>query len=247
MSTALDDCLGCLFLGNVMIRYKVCSKCKQQKTLKNFGKHSKSKDGLRTYCKLCANTMIKKWRENNKEKERLSNKIRRQKNLIKYNKIAKIYREKNKNKLYKKTKKWKQNNKEKIANYNNQYYLLNKEKIIKKAINRIGNKRRNNKNFKIIDNMRTRISSALSYHKMSKSKRTINLLGCSAEEFWAHLEKQFTEGMTRDNHGKHGWHIDHIIPLSSAKNIQELEQLFHYTNCRPLWAKDNISKGNKII
>ena len=98
MSTALDDCLGCLFLGNVMIKYKMCSKCNRQKTLKNFGKYSKGKDGLRTYCKLCANIMTKKWREKNKEKEKLSNKIRRQKNLIKYNKIAKKYREKNKNK-----------------------------------------------------------------------------------------------------------------------------------------------------
>lgn len=229
-----------------MIKYKICSKCKKQKTLKNFNKDLKSKDRLRTYCKLCSNIMTKKWRENNKEKERLSNKLRRQKNLLKYNKIAKIYRRKNKNKLYKKTKEWKKNNKQKIADYNHQYYLLNKEKIITKAINRTRNKRKNNKNFKIMDNMRTRISSALSYHKISKSKKTIDLLGCSAEEFWIHLEKQFTNGMTKENHGKNGWHIDHIIPLSSAKNQEELEKLFHYTNCRPLWAKDNLKKGNKI-
>jgi hypothetical protein len=69
----------------------------------------------------------------------------------------------------------------------------------------------------------------------------------SAEEFWNHLEKQFTYGMTKENHGRNGWHIDHIIPLSSAKNQQELEKLLHYTNCRPLWAKDNLIKGNKII
>jgi hypothetical protein len=230
-----------------MIKNKICSKCKKQKTLTNFYKYSKSKDGLSIYCKLCNNIWTNKWRENNKTKESLSNKLRRQKNLIEYNKTAKIYREKNKNKIYKKTKEWKKNNKLKIVNYNNQYYFLNKQKIIAKAVSRIRNKRKNNKNFKIMDNMRSRISSALSYHKISKTKRTIKLLGCSYKEFWIHLEKQFTKGMTRENYGKHGWHIDHIIPLSSAKNIKELEKLFHYTNTQPLWAKDNLSKGDKIL
>jgi hypothetical protein len=51
--------------------------------------------------------------------------------------------------------------------------------------------------------------------------------------------------MSWDNHGE--WHIDHIIPLSSAKNESDLYKLFHYTNLQPLWAFDNLSKGNKII
>ena len=42
-------------------------------------------------------------------------------------------------------------------------------------------------------------------------------------------------------------HIDHIIPCDSAKEEEQLIQLFHYTNLQPLWAKDNITKSNKII
>ena len=42
-------------------------------------------------------------------------------------------------------------------------------------------------------------------------------------------------------------HIDHIIPLSSAKNENELYELCRYTNLQPLWAFDNLSKGNKIL
>jgi len=212
-----------------------------------FSKRIKSKDKLNHYCKLCANEMTKKWRNHNKEKEKISNQLRWQKNFKKYRETNKKYRAKNKNQLYNKTKDWKEKNKKLISEYNKNYYALNKEKIIQDTVRRIRNKRKNNPNFKIIDNMRTRIHSALNYHKLTKNQKTINLLGCSAEEFWIHLEKQFTYGMTKENHGRNGWHIDHIVPLSSAKNQQELEKLLHYTNCRPLWAKDNLIKGNKII
>jgi hypothetical protein len=51
--------------------------------------------------------------------------------------------------------------------------------------------------------------------------------------------------MTWDNYGE--WHIDHIIPLSSAKTESELIDLFNYKNTQPLWAKDNLSKGNRLI
>lgn len=53
--------------------------------------------------------------------------------------------------------------------------------------------------------------------------------------------------MNWDNRGLYGWHIDHIIPLSSAKTEEEVYKLCHYTNLQPLWAKENLSKGNKII
>jgi hypothetical protein len=53
--------------------------------------------------------------------------------------------------------------------------------------------------------------------------------------------------MTWENHGVHGWHIDHIIPLSSAKDdIELLKKLCHYTNLQPLWAEENRIKSNKI-
>jgi hypothetical protein len=43
------------------------------------------------------------------------------------------------------------------------------------------------------------------------------------------------------------WHIDHIIPLASAKTEEEMIKLCHYTNLQPLWAIENMSKGSKII
>ena len=64
-------------------------------------------------------------------------------------------------------------------------------------------------------------------------------LGYSLEEFKEHIEKQFLEGMSWDNHGE--WHIDHIIPVSYFKNIKKYEQAQEVNKLeklRPLWAKE---------
>ena len=80
--------------------------------------------------------------------------------------------------------------------------------------------------------------------KFIKSNKTEEILGCSLDEFIKHLELLFVEGMTLENHGK--WEIDHKIPISSAKNEEELIKLNHYSNLQPLWKNDNRSKGNKL-
>ena len=77
----------------------------------------------------------------------------------------------------------------------------------------------------------------------------MELTGCSVETLWKHLESKFKFGMTKQNHGYYGWHVDHIIPCSAFNLECPVQQLacFHYTNLQPLWAKDNIKKNNKIL
>ena len=83
--------------------------------------------------------------------------------------------------------------------------------------------------------------------KQKKSESCLQYLGCSFEEFKAYLESLFLEGMTWENYGPKGWHIDHKIPLSSASSLDEVISLNHYTNLRPLWWLDNLKKGAKRI
>jgi hypothetical protein len=71
--------------------------------------------------------------------------------------------------------------------------------------------------------------------------RSFELLGTDVESFKAHIESQFAEGMSWENHGE--WHIDHIVPLASGKTPEDIWKLCHYTNLQPLWAADNIRKG----
>lgn len=95
--------------------------------------------------------------------------------------------------------------------------------------------------FRIISQMRNSVNRYLKY----RSKHTFDIIGCTPLELKEHLEKQFVEGMSWEN--KNLWHIDHIIPLSSAKTEEELYKLCHYTNLQPLWAEENLKKSNKIL
>lgn len=101
--------------------------------------------------------------------------------------------------------------------------------------------------FKIRKNIRDRMRSAMK--GKSKSKNTMELLGCTIEELKTHLEKQFTHGMNWDNYGKKGWHIDHILPCASfdLTDPEQQRKCFHYTNLQPLWATDNYKKKDKIV
>ena len=51
--------------------------------------------------------------------------------------------------------------------------------------------------------------------------------------------------MNWDNMGD--WHIDHILPVASfnINNEDELYACFSWRNLQPLWAKDNLQKGDK--
>mgnify|MGYP003342197965 FL=1 len=134
-----------------------------------------------------------------------------------------------------------QNNKEKIIKNNSQYNKNNKVKI---------NKRLNKRNkidiqFRLSNNLRARIREALKNNQ--KAGSAVRDLGCSIEQFKEYIASKFANGMTWDNYGE--WHLDHIKPLATY-NLSDRQQFLeacHYTNYQPLWAKDNLSKGARII
>jgi hypothetical protein len=51
--------------------------------------------------------------------------------------------------------------------------------------------------------------------------------------------------MNWENQGTY-WHMDHIIPISSAETEEDVYRLNHYTNFQPLYWLDNLRKGNKV-
>jgi len=98
--------------------------------------------------------------------------------------------------------------------------------------------------FALRKRVRARMHAALRAVGLRKTSKTQQTLGCSFDEFARHLESFFLPGMAWGN--RHLWHIDHTIPLASARDEAELLRLCHYSNTRPMWAADNFRKSDKI-
>lgn len=111
--------------------------------------------------------------------------------------------------------------------------------------NRINyHKRKNDPLFAASLRVRMLIRDSLKKRSVKKSTTASDILGCSYNFFKLHIERQFTKGMCWERFSE--IHIDHITPLSSAKTYQEVVALCHFTNLRPMWAKDNMKKNDKI-
>jgi hypothetical protein len=112
-------------------------------------------------------------------------------------------------------------------------------------------RRKNNPQFAVSSNLRSRLNTALRAKNASKSTSTIDLIGCTVAFLMLHIEKQWLPGMTWANRGHRGavWHIDHIVPCD-AYDLTDPEQqrrCFHYSNLRPLWAVENVRKSAKRV
>lgn len=143
----------------------------------------------------------------------------------------------------------------KYKEYQAQYYLKykdrqkelqkqNKDHINARKRIRTKERAKTDPNYKIKRNLRHRFWAAVT--RDSKNSSVIDLLGCDIEKLKIYLGTKFSEGMSWDNYGK--WHIDHILPCASfdLTNAEQQKICFHYTNLQPLWAIDNIKKGNKL-
>lgn len=202
---------------------KKCGKCKIDKSDDSFHKNSKTKTGLSSSCKQC-------------ESERKKNSI----NAINY-------RIKNRDRILE----YKKEYRKKSFDKRKQYKIDNKEHIKKQSAEYVKEKRKNDPLFNLAHNIRVRVSEIFEKNGYTKKSRTHDILGCSFEEFKIYLETKFEPWMSWDNKGnpKDGiltpnksWDIDHIIPLASATNEEELIKLCHYSNLQPL-----CSYYNRII
>lgn len=201
---------------------------------KEYQKKYKKSEKYRTY----QMEYSREWRKRNSEKIREYNKKWRKENKERMKKIWKKYSEKSKEKRaeYSKTEEFKITQ----GRYRKTEKFLENNKKWKKERLKIPQ-------IKIEKLLRTRLWKALRGNK--KAGSVIRDLGCTLDELKIHLENQFTEGMTWDNHSLNGWHIDHIYPLSKVDltNREQFLKACHYTNLQPLWATDNHKKSNKLL
>ena len=151
-------------------------------------------------------------------------------------------------------------NKEHLKEYKKEYYSKNLEHIKElqtewNSKNRVRfhqmqnaytkKRRRTDPSFRLKLNLRTRIWNALK--GKNKSASTMELIGCTIEELWTHLESKFEPWMTRKNYGKGGWDVDHIEACSKFDQTypEQQRKCFHWSNLQPMEHIANIKKGTR--
>lgn len=240
---------------------KKCKKCGIDKKIDEFGNDKNKKDGKKIYCRECELIRAKEYREKNREKVNNSAKLYRKNNPEKYNNTIRKYLEKNphmsskerskkyreneeyRKKLSEKQKEYYKNNLEKVREKTKKYYRDNKEKLRKKNDIWRNKKLKEDGFFRMKRRLRERIREF--FKGKSIGKKTKEIVGLDYEQFRIYISNQFTDNMSWDNYGE--WHLDHIVPICEAKNLDELLKLNHYTNLQPLWAKDNLNKNRKYV
>ncbi len=205
-----------------------CKKCQIEKSFNKFYKNKNNILGINLSCKQCYAQRAKLWYTKNKNT---------------YLDKCKLYQQKNKEKRNITTNKWRIKNRQKYKIYNRNWKQKNKDKLnIHQKFRLI-----HDVNFRLRRNLRTRIKTSIKNNY--KSGSAVTDLGCTIPELKQYIESKFLPGMSWENWSFNGWHMDHIKPLSSF-NLQDRAQFCeacHYSNLQPLWAKDNLSKGDKIL
>ena len=233
---------------------KVCSKCLEQKSIELFPKRG-------NVCKQCQTLYNKRYYTNNQQKIKNQTKEYYENNKPEMRSLRKLYYRENQQKIITQQKEYVSLNKEK-RKLQEKYYRTkenykkyqkehrSRNKIFLKEYNNQYHKQRkaNDPAYRLLCNLRNRIQDVLKKTATGKTVRTKETFGCPLEEVVKHIESQFKEGMSWENYGLYTWHIDHIKPLSSfdLSNPEEVKKANHYTNLQPLWAKDNLSKGDKF-
>jgi len=242
--------------------FKKCRICGLELDMESFPFRNKQLGSRRTECIKCTAVLKRKRYFENIEENKKKQKIRRD-NSKDYRRAYDKKREiEQKDALKHKRKERYERNKQAVLSRRKDYYSRNRDKQIESVSkyiqenkNRVRQRQRENHKRRMSDPeyaikkaLRSRVSAAVK-RKGMKCDRTIKLVGCSMKQLVSYLESKFVDGMSWDNYGPKGWHIDHIKPCDSfdLSNPEEQKICFHFTNLQPLWWLDNLKKRNKLV
>jgi len=200
---------------------KKCCRCKEPKPYDEFYINNHVKGGYSSKCIPCEKQYQIEYRSNAENRKRK-------------NQTGNQYYHSNKEKFAQKRKEYDQ----KYPNRQKEYNKANLKN------NNLAQQRRYEKDisYKLRKLTTSRIYSLIT--GFTKSKKTMEILGCAPEEFKQYIESLFSPEMTWENHGDI-WEIDHILPCASFDFTQEgdLEKCFHYSNHQPLFKTTEIAES----
>jgi len=204
---------------------KTCGSCGEKKTSSEFTFLKCMPDGLRNQCKSCD----KKDRSENKELFYQRSEAWRKRNREHVNALARERDRENPGRKAKYFQDWCERDPERYK----RVVKKRNDKILSTPFGRLNNA------------MRVAVGRSLNGHKNGAS--WLKLVGYSIAELKSHIEGQFKPGMSWDNYGLYGWHVDHIRPIASfefsGKNCKQFKDCWALENLQPMWAKENRGKG----
>lgn len=199
--------------------HKMCSKCGKILPLDCFYKGAGYSKGVRGICKECS----KEWDENRKNN-----------NPCYY----KEHYAKNKERIKKKSRLWYQKNKERAEEYRKERRPIIRE--------RERQRRKTDPIYSMKRRIRIMISNSFRKVGYSKSQETSEIIGMNLDDFDEYLRKTFANRYGYEWDNVEPVHIDHIIPLATAKTEEDVMKLCNYSNLQLLKAKDNLIKSSRL-
>lgn len=205
---------------------KRCSRCREEKSLECFGVDQSRKDGLNVWCKECKRVASAAYYARNRQKHSAA------------------------------CARWAANNPEKVAesrlrfeerNPNfRQIWAAENADAARESARRSARKARLSPKYRLDDAMSCGIRGSIVRGAKGR-QRWERLVGYSVDELVVHLESKFSPGMSWQNYGRGGWHVDHVVP-KSVFNYElptdiDFKRCWALSNLRPLWESDNCSKG----
>lgn len=216
-------------------------------------------------CRSCSNAKGKRWKKANPAKVREGAARYHRENHVKLKEHAHAYYLANRRTIIRKTGAWAREHPENVrarvarwkkAHPDRLEEYRKRPEVMQRENQRHRYRRQNDLLYRIGCNLRSRLNVSLRSHlrgnpRLRKTKKTwsaVRDLGCTMGELKSHLEAQFIPGMCWGNYGS-GWHVDHVLPIASfdLTKVAEIKKACHYMNLQPLWARENLCKGSKIM
>ena len=206
---------------------KKCTRCNQIKELSEYSKDKSSNNGYRATCKQCDKEYMQS------EQGKISQKKSQEK--------------------YRKSENGKKKRAEALARYNLtekgkatylRYYKSEKKRITRNKY--ISDRMENDILFRFENQVRHLINHSIERKGYKKNSRTFEIIGIPFDQFYSYLLQTYKKNYGVEWDGIEPVHIDHIVPLATAKTEDEVIKLCYYTNLQLLRAQDNLEKHDRL-
>jgi len=222
---------------------KTCTKCGESQDLECFGNDASKPDGKRPSCKACKSLSDRRYRLTHVEEIRAHNRTYHVQHADLKRRRAREWYKDNPAQAKASRRKWYEANPDKVAASRKRFRLKDPEGFRAYMNAYMTRRYHTDMNYRVRSILNARIRS-----NIRKNAGTMDIVGCSMEEFVDWIEVQFDEHMTWDNMGSY-WHFDHVTPCASfdLSRPEQVMQCFDWKNLRPLEGRENMSKGDKIL